>query len=169
MPGQVSWLLIELRKKLGCCAFSVRFSGVARQDPTYRAKPAYPSPRGGGSQEGCWGRLSLPCRCAAVHLQLARVPRPAGPLVQLVFRLSGNTVCRRGAGPAGGSSLRMCLWRAVERRYFRTLPVLTGIPVVVSWLCWGDAGRPRRALGRWRGVAPATAHACSDLTDCNML
>ena len=124
MPGQVSWLLIELRKKLGCCAFSVRFSGLARQGPTYRAKPAYPSPRGGGSQEGCWGRLSLPCRCAAVHLQLARVPSPAGPLVQLVFRLSGNTVCRRGAGPAGGSSLRMCLWRAVERRYFRTLPVL---------------------------------------------
>ena len=104
----------NLKKKLGCCAFSVRFSGLARQNPTYRAEPAYPSPRGGGSQEGCWGRLSLPCRCAAVHLQLARVPSPAGPLVQLVFRLSGNTVCRRGAGPAGGSSLCMCSWRAVD-------------------------------------------------------
>ena len=102
--------LSHFEKKLGCCVRSASGSrGVARQNPTYRAEPAYPSPRGGGSYEDCWGSLSLPCRCAAVDPRLARVPRPAGPLLQLVFRLSGNTVCRRRVGSVDGSSLCMCL------------------------------------------------------------
>ena len=159
---------VEGEKKLGCCASASgsrgwlgkvqrigrsprthhlgevvlkRAVGVGCRFPAAVRRYTFSSP---ASRD----RLVPSCNsCSVCQVTLSAVGGP-GPLAGLPY------VCACGVLSSDGT-FEPCQF--------------SGIPVVVSWLCWGDAGRPRRALGRWRGVAPATAHACSDLTDCNML